>query len=174
VDSTTTFWLGILIAIPVSLGVNLVTPFFSKVISRYSGSVRAKLQQKKDLEMLLVNFLAENPHVAALHFIRQYARMFLAVIAVGVSMAMYAWMPTEDAAIANIFRATFFIAMVIGMVLFERLQNKLTRIWVGILKANGWPGWDMRNWSADHEKWVTMADGQSTEGGQIDGERPRV
>ncbi|MFG1746997.1 hypothetical protein ACGFJ4_22750 [Micromonospora chalcea] len=169
-----TFWLGLLLAVPLSIAVNLISPAIATRVARYNGSFRVRLELRKRREELMSEWLAANPNALVMHLINQRYRQISLTFGTFVSLALYVlatFLKSEDDAQPILVTCGLLGMLVFGTALVRQLTSTQRR-WEYVLRRNGWVAWDATWWSDEEQRWIPIDvvsdSGPSPFGGKVE------
>ncbi|MEU4427628.1 hypothetical protein AB0F81_43980 [Actinoplanes sp. NPDC024001] len=131
------FWLGLALAIPVGLGVNLMTPAAARQLSQYSARARRRVAQATEDEAELVDWLAQNREAFIFFEVRfregEVVRTLTVVFAFVAGVLM-----TSVAGEVALGYSLLLIGM-ITVLLIKRANSRYHRIRRPVMRRLGWP-----------------------------------
>ncbi|MBG0567199.1 hypothetical protein [Actinoplanes aureus] len=144
-DGKLSFWLGLVLAIPLSIAANLVTPPVSRLVARYNARWDRRLILKSARLEAVSSWMGENPdkfsHYAAMaipRVLRSLVIQFLtaAIIALGIVLIYLA--DVSDPIVQLL------IVLPVAYLLYENLAlldyvRRLNVVWAVMRARNGWP-----------------------------------
>lgn len=153
-DSSTSFWLGLALAIPTGILVNLATPFIGRFIATRNEKFRRQSSRRTGRERAFARWLIANPQAMALHFSNQRSRQSVLLTGtVFVTVIYVMGMLSDDMLLSRLTGATSITFLVAYTGLYFRNVQRLNRIWDAILKEAGWITWKGRHWIKDEGVW---------------------
>ncbi|WP_430784099.1 hypothetical protein [Actinoplanes sp. G11-F43] len=144
-DNSTSFWLGLGLAIPIGIGVNLMTPYLQNAVGRHSAVLRRRMAVRVERDRALAELVSQDPQAMTLRGMMsimdalQYA---FTATALFTATLVFIWL----ADVADMaFTVAAIVAALVGLIQLVRMLNhirRVRRIGNQVNVRNGWPVWD--------------------------------
>ncbi|MFI7553098.1 hypothetical protein ACIBQ2_25515 [Micromonospora sediminimaris] len=153
----TSFWVGMAVAVPIGILVNLITPPIGRFVAKRNSAVRRRMAENGQLEKDLANWLIANPQAMVMHFLNQrMQQMGLFTTVVFGSVVYLIAVAADDGIFGGVARAVVLAGMVASMGIYVRRLQRTSRIWDEILKGASWVDWHGGRWDHASQTWVRL------------------